>query len=87
VNVDDEKAFKAWKKQEFSAEQAAAAYSPLPPVNQDWGIIVHLPAGTGVCKLYWVDLNIGWALANLALTIRKARSTKGAMKPFVTQAT
>jgi hypothetical protein len=37
--------------------------------------------------LYWVDLNIGWALANLALTIRKARSTKGAMKPFVTQAT
>jgi hypothetical protein len=87
VDVDDEKAFKAWKKQEFTAEQAAQAYSPLPPVNQDWGIIVHLPAGTGVCNLYWVDLNIGWALANLALTIRKARSTKGAMKPFVTQAT
>jgi hypothetical protein len=87
VDTGDEKAFKAWKKQEFSAEQAAAAYSPLPPVNQDWGIIVHLPAGTGVCNLYWVDLNIGWALANLALTIRKARSTKGAMKPFVTQAT
>jgi hypothetical protein len=83
----DKKAFAAWKKTEFAAEQAAEAYSPLPPVNQDWGIIVHLPAGTGTCELYWVDLNIGWALAQLALTIRKSRSTKGAMKPFVSQVT
>ncbi|QBI99443.1 exonuclease [Streptomyces phage Caelum] len=87
VDASDKKAFTTWKKTEFTAEEAASAYSPLPPVNQDWGIIVHLPAGTGVCNLYWVDLNIGWALANLALTIRKARSTKGAMKPFVTQTT
>ncbi|MEU4984920.1 MULTISPECIES: hypothetical protein [unclassified Streptomyces] len=84
---DDKKAFAAWKKQEFTAEQAAQAYSPLPPVNQDWGIIVHLPAGEGVCNLYWVNLNIGWAMANLALEVRKARSTKGAMLPFVTQVT
>ncbi|QPB09860.1 exonuclease [Streptomyces phage Sentinel] len=87
VNASDKKAFAAWKKTEFAAEQAAEAYSPLPPVNQDWGIIVHLPAGTGTCDLYWVDLNIGWALAQLALTIRKTRSTKGAMKPFVSQVT
>jgi hypothetical protein len=87
VDASDKKAFATWKKTEFTAEQAAQAYSPLPPVNQDWGIIVHLPAGTGECALYWVDLNIGWALAQLALTIRNARSTKGAMKPFVTQAT
>jgi hypothetical protein len=87
LDASDKKAFATWKKTEFTAEQAAQAYSPLPPVNQDWGIIVHLPAGTGECNLYWVDLNIGWALAQLALTIRNARSTKGAMKPFVTQAT
>jgi hypothetical protein len=87
VDASDKKAFATWKKTEFTAEQAAQAYSPLLPVNQDWGIIVHLPAGTGECNLYWVDLNIGWALAQLALTIRNARSTKGAMKPFVTQAT
>jgi hypothetical protein len=87
VDASDKKAFATWKKTEFTSEQAAQAYSPLPPVNQDWGIIVHLPAGTGECNLYWVDLNIGWALAQLALTIRNARSTKGAMKPFVTQAT
>ncbi len=83
VDTGDEKALKAWRKTAFSAEQAAEAYSELPPVSQDWGIIVHLPQGEAMCKLYWVDLNIGWALANLALTIRQARSTKGAMRPFV----
>ncbi|MEV5330876.1 hypothetical protein [Streptomyces werraensis] len=87
VDADDKKAIAAWKKTEFSAEQAAAAYSPPPPVNQDWGIIVHLPAGEGSCNLYWVNLNIGWALAQLALEVRKARSTKGAMLPFVSQIT
>ncbi|WP_031513730.1 hypothetical protein [Streptomyces sp. NRRL F-5123] len=84
---DDKKAFAAWKKQEFTAEEAEQAYSSLPPVNQDWGIIVHLPQGQGVCNLYWANLRIGWSLAQLALTIREARSTKGALTPFVTQAT
>jgi hypothetical protein len=87
VNASDKKAFAAWKKTEFTAEEAASAYSDLPPVNQDWGIIVHLPAGTGTCDLYWVDLRIGWSLSQLALTIRQARSTKRAMIPFVSQVT
>ncbi|QAY15772.1 exonuclease [Streptomyces phage Nishikigoi] len=87
VNADDKAAVKEWKKQEFTAEQAEQAYSSLPPVNQDWGIIVHLPQGEGECQLYWANLNIGWALAQLALTIRQARSTKGALKPFVSQVT
>ncbi|QAY15689.1 exonuclease [Streptomyces phage Bowden] len=87
VDASDKKALAEWKKTQFTAEQAAPAYSPLPPVNQDWGIIVHLPAGEGVCNLYWVNLNIGWAMAQLALEVRKARSTKGAMLPFVSQFT
>ncbi|MEU0674454.1 hypothetical protein ABZ330_16440 [Streptomyces sp. NPDC006172] len=87
VNASDKKAFTAWKKTEFTAEEAASAYSELPPVNQDWGIIVHLPAGTGTCELYWANLNIGWRLAQLALTIRQERSTKGALVPFVSQVT
>ncbi|MEU5403700.1 hypothetical protein ABZ348_30915 [Streptomyces sp. NPDC005963] len=87
VDTDDKKAFAAWKKTSFPADQAAEAYSELPPVNQDWGIVVHLPQGEATCKLYWADLRIGWALANLALTIRQTRSMKGALTPFVTQAT
>ncbi|MEU8133222.1 hypothetical protein [Streptodolium elevatio] len=83
VDAKDKKALAAWKKRQFSAEEAAQAYMPLPDVNQEWGIIIHLPSGTGVCKLHWVDLTIGWELAQLALTIRKARTGKGkAMFPF-----
>ena len=87
VDVADKKALKEWKKIVVPAEEAAKAYKPIPPVNQDWGIIMNLPAGSGVCTLWWVDLNIGWALANLALRIRAARSTKKAMLPFFTSST
>lgn len=83
VDVDDKKAFIAWKKYEVPAEMAAAAYAPQDvPVNQRWGIIMNLPAGSGECTLFWVDLSIGWKLAKLALRIRAARSTKKAMLPF-----
>ncbi|MGW5130898.1 hypothetical protein [Streptomyces sp. NPDC004135] len=87
IDTSDKKAFAAWKKTEFTAEEAASAYSDLPPINQDWGIIVHLPAGTGTCELYWADLNIGWRLAQLALTIRQERGVKNALIPFVSQVT
>ena len=83
VDVDDKKAFTAWKKTEHDAELAATAYTPQGvPVSQRWGIIMNLPAGSGECTLHWVDLTIGWRLAKLALRIRAARSTKHAMLPF-----
>ena len=85
VDVNDKKAFAAWKKTEFPAELAVTAYTPQSvPVNQRWGIVMHLPAGEGVCTLYWVDLAIGWRLAKLALKIRAARGTKKAMLPWFT---
>lgn len=85
---EDEKGFQKWKKVEVSPEEAAKAYSVPEPVNQDWGIIVHLPSGEGVCKLYWVDLNVGWKAAQLALDIRAMRSlSRKALVPFVVQAT
>jgi hypothetical protein len=83
VDVDDKKAFIAWKKTEFPAELAVTAYTPQGGrINQRWGIIMNLPAGSGACALYWVDLAIGWRLAKLALRIRAARATKKAMLPF-----
>ncbi|AVE00412.1 exonuclease [Streptomyces phage OzzyJ] len=88
IREKDEKAWNKWKKTEVSADEIAQAYTVPEPVNQDWGIIVHLPSGEGVCNLYWVDLNIGWKAAQLALTIREMRSlSRKAMMPFVTHAT
>lgn len=50
-------------------------------VNRKWGIIISLPAGQGRCDLYWVDLEIGWTLAQSAQMIRESRKTK-TLTPF-----
>lgn len=47
---------------------------PLPPVNQDWGVIIHLPAGAATATLYWINLRIGWQGAQLAKQVRELRS-------------
>jgi hypothetical protein len=35
-------------------------------VNQKWGVIMHLPAGSGVLTLYWADLALGWEAVQVA---------------------
>jgi len=52
------------------------------PVNQDRGIIVHLPAGKATCELHWVDLKEGWEGVQLAMKARKWRDQKGLTTPF-----
>lgn len=88
VDAQDKAAVASFKKRVIDVHDAAAAYSPLPPVSQDWGIIIHLPAGKGECALYWVDLNLGWEAAELALRVRELRSKgRKAMKQFVMRGT
>jgi hypothetical protein len=43
-------------------------------LNQDWGIIMNLPAGTGECELLWADLRMGWRAVRVAREIRQLRS-------------
>jgi hypothetical protein len=83
VDPADRKAFAAWKKREVPAAEAAQAYTPLRGVSQKWGIIINLPAGSAECTLHWVDLEIGWAAARLAMEVRATRSLKGSMLPWV----
>lgn len=45
------------------------------PVNQRWGVIMHLPAGSGICTLYWADLTLGWRAVEVARQVRQLRST------------
>lgn len=51
-------------------------------VNQEKAIIVHLPAGTGMCKLLFIDINEGWKGVQLAMKARKWRDQKGLAIPF-----
>lgn len=55
--------------------------SPLPPVDQARGIVIHLPAGTGQCTLHWVDIAAGWEAVSLATTVREWRNRRDLIAP------
>ncbi|MFF1820369.1 hypothetical protein ACFVWG_23895 [Kribbella sp. NPDC058245] len=40
----------------------------------DKGIVIHLPAGSATCTLYWVDLLAGWEVVRLCKQVREKRS-------------
>jgi hypothetical protein len=42
----------------------------------DRGIVIHLPYGTATCRLYWVDLRVGWEAVLLCRRIREQRTAK-----------
>jgi hypothetical protein len=53
--------------------------TPLPDVRQDWGLIMHLPSGSGVCEVYWIDLTLGWEAVQVAKAVRELRSKRKVM--------
>lgn len=59
---------------------------PLPDVNQDWGLIIHLPAGAAQCTVYWIDLAAGWEAAGVAAQVRALRSRRKLMIALPAQA-
>jgi hypothetical protein len=61
--------------------------APLPDIDQDRGIVIHLPAGTGECSLHWVDIAAGWEAVGLAAKVRDWRSRKGLLEPLSTPST
>lgn len=46
------------------------------PVDPNWGIIIHLPAGQGICNLYEIDLAKGWGACLIAKKVWNWRGTK-----------
>jgi PD-(D/E)XK nuclease superfamily len=45
-------------------------------VENDWGIVAHLPAGQGQCRLYRIDLEAGWRGVRLSKWVRDWRAQK-----------
>lgn len=60
--------------------------SPLPSVNGQRGIVVHLRAGSGRCSLQWVNIHAGWQQIELANAVRKWRSRNDLFAPLDTSA-
>lgn len=38
-------------------------------VDQDWAIVIHLPAGKGTCELRWVNIGLGWDAVQTAAEV------------------
>jgi len=55
-------------------------------VDQDRGILIHLPQGAATCTLYWIDIQAGWLAAQLATRVRNFRTyaKKNLHEPFNT---
>lgn len=49
--------------------------------RQDWGLIMHVPSGGSSAQLYWVNLQLGWELARLAVSVREWRKRKDLVVP------
>lgn len=61
---------------------------PTPLLNRKWGLVIHVPAGSGTAALYKVDLVEGLRAAHLANAIRHTRkASKGWLKPAMTTTT
>jgi hypothetical protein len=42
----------------------------------DKGLVIHLPAGTGTCTVWWIDLLAGWEIARTCRDVRERRKLK-----------
>lgn len=57
--------------------------SPLPDgLRTDWGLLVHLPAGTATCSLLWLDLEVGRTGARIVRDVRAWRKRQDFAAPF-----
>jgi hypothetical protein len=63
-------------------DAATATRSTWGEVNKEKAIIIHLPAGTGTCKLMWIDIKEGFKGLQFAMKTRKWRDQKGLSYPF-----
>lgn len=58
-------------------------YKPMPPVDLDIGIIMHVDLEAGTCVMLVLDIAEGWERAKIAQAARKARNgAKGLLVPL-----
>lgn len=55
---------------------------PVPGVDREMGLIIHLPSGGEGCELYKVDLVKGYDALLTAIEVREWRKTKGLLTPY-----
>lgn len=57
-------------------------HTPMPDVDKDTGLVIHLPAGQSECTLWFVDIAAGWEAAQHAAWVRQWRKRKDLAEPW-----
>ena len=63
---------------------ATGTYVPMPRLNPAMAIVMHLPAGSGTCNLYSVNIAAGWVAAHLCSEVRGWRARKDLAEVYAT---
>lgn len=58
----------------FMWNPTSGSYEPMPEVDRDRALVLHLPVGKAHGELYGVNLIEGWEFAQLAMRVREVRS-------------
>lgn len=58
------------------------AYEPMPPVDTDTALLIHLPVEQGVCNLHEIDIKAGKEAVRLAMSVREWRKRRDLASPF-----
>lgn len=58
------------------------AYLPMPDVDQDTALVVHLPVGKARCDLYEVDIAAGWQAALMCRDVRAWRARRDLAREY-----
>lgn len=60
----------------YDPDRGRVGYLPDLGVDQNHGLLIHLPAGSGTCDLYLLDIDLGWSLACTAYSVQQVFKTK-----------
>ena len=55
---------------------------PLPEIDRERALIIHLPAGEARCEVHVLDIATGWEAAKVAAQVHALRKVKGLSEPL-----
>lgn len=68
---------------EWMWEDTSGQLKPMPEVNKKTALVFHLPVGKATCTIYEVDIEAGWAAAQVACEVRAMRrGSKKLLTPY-----
>lgn len=56
----------------YDPDKGRVGHLPSLGVDQQQGMLIWMPAGQGICKLFLLDLTTGWSMAQVSVAVRAA---------------